>query len=122
MRVLVVDDDEILCRVLAEVLEAIGIGAACITDGAAADEAIDCDFYDLRIINVGMPTILGTNLAEGIKELQPQTKTILALAFGNRALQEYARRKGLLLLSKPFTQLQPFDAVNIATVESLGKN
>jgi len=122
MRVLVIDDDEIFCRLLVEVLEDVGIGAECITDGLAAFELTNRDSYDLCIIDVRMPLILGTELAEGIKELQPRMKIILASAFADRALQEYARRKGILLLSKPFTKLQLFDAVNIASAESLGRN
>ena len=122
MRVLVVDDDEIFCRFLVEVFEEVGIGAACITDAAAAYEVINRDSYDLCIIDVRMPSIVGTELAEGIKELQPRMKIILASAFADRALQEYARRKGILLLSKPFTKLQLFDAVNIASAESMGRN
>ena len=122
MRVLVVDDDEIFCRLLVEVLEDFGIGAECVTDGFAAFESINRDSYDLCIIDVRMPFILGTELAEGIKEMHPQMKIILASAFADRALQEYARRKGVLLLSKPFTKSQLFDAVKIASVESIGRN
>lgn len=122
MRILVVDDDEIFCRLLVDVFEDVGISAACITDGAAAHDLINRDSYDLCIIDVRMPSILGTELAEGIKKMHPQMKIILASAFADRALQEYARRKGLLLLSKPFTQLQLFDAVDIASAESIGRN
>jgi FixJ family two-component response regulator len=69
-----------------------------------------------------MPLIIGTELAEGLQALQPQLKIILASAFADRALRDYAKRRGLLLLSKPFTKLQLFDAVKLALGESIGKN
>jgi CheY-like chemotaxis protein len=122
MRVLVVDDDEIFCQFMVELLEDVGIKAAYISDGLKAYELVNREPYDLCIIDVCMPLILGTELAEGIQALQPQLKIILASAFADRALQEYARRRGILLLSKPFTKLQLFDAVNIASPESIGRN
>jgi len=122
MRTLVVDDDEIFCRMLVEVLAEIGMGAVCTTDGFAAWELMNRDPYDLCIIDVRMPLILGTDLAAAIKEDHPRVKLILASAFADHALQEYARRKGILLLSKPFTKLQLFDTIQTALGESIGKN
>ena len=122
MRVLIVDDDEVFCRFLVEVLEDVGIDAFSINDGVKAYESINQERYDLGIVDVRMPLILGTELAEGLQALQPQLKIILASAFADRALQEYAKRRGVLLLSKPFTKSQLFDAVKIALGESIGKN
>ena len=122
MRVLVVDDDEIFCRFLVEVLEEVGIVATSVTDGFAAFDLVNRVAYDVCIIDVRMPLILGTELAEAITELQPWTKFILASAFADRLLREYARRKGMFLLSKPFTRLQLLDAVNLAAHESLSRN
>jgi CheY-like chemotaxis protein len=80
MRVLVVDDDEIFCRFLVEVLEEVGIVAASVTDGFAAFDLVNRVAYDVCIIDVRMPLILGTELAEAITELHPRTKFILASA------------------------------------------
>jgi CheY-like chemotaxis protein len=122
MRVLVVDDDEIFCRFLVEVLEEVGIVATSVTDGFAAFDLVNRVTYDVCIIDVRMPLILGTELAEAITELHPRTKFILASAFADRLLREYARRKGMLLLSKPFTRLQLLHAVKLAAGESLSRN
>lgn len=122
MRVLIVDDDEVFCRFLVELLEDAGIDAVSIHDGLAAYDLITRERYDVGIIDVRMPLILGTELAEGLQALQPQLKIILASAFADRALREYAKRRGVLLLSKPFTKLQLFDAVEIVLGASIGKN
>lgn len=120
MRVFVIDDDEVFCRLLVEILEDMGIPATCNTNGLEAYETLSRDPYDLCIIDVRMPLISGSDLAAAIKEDHPTIKLILASAFADQALQEYARRKGILLLSKPFTKLQLFDSVKIAMGESLG--
>jgi CheY-like chemotaxis protein len=122
MRVLVIDDDEVFCRFLVEVLEEAGIVAASVTDGFAAFDLVNRDSYDVCIIDVRMPLILGTELAEAIVQLHPRIKLILASAFADRLLKEYARRKGMLLLSKPFTKLQLLDAVKLVAHESLSRN
>ncbi len=122
MRILIVDDDEVFCHVLVEILEDIGLEAVCKTNGNDAFKMLQQDPCDLCIIDVRMPLILGTDLAAAIKEDYPTIKVILASAFADQALQEYARRKGLLLLSKPFTKLQLFDTVKIALGELIGRN
>lgn|SRR5574341_196977 len=122
MRILVIDDDEIFCRLLVEILEEIGVEAVCKTDGIDAYELLSRETYDLCIIDVRMPIILGTDLAEALKEDHPRLKIILASAFADHALQEYAKRKGIFLLSKPFTKLQLFETVEIALGESLARN
>jgi len=122
MRVLVVDDDEIFCRFLVEALEDVGISANCTTSGLAAYELMTCDPCDLCIIDVRMPLILGTELAEAIQEEYPRAKIILASAFADQALREYARRKEILLLSKPFTKLELFDTVQLALRDSMERN
>ena len=122
MRILVVDDDEVFCRLLVEILEEVGMEAVCKTNGLDAYEMLTRDPYDLCIIDVRMPLVLGTELAAAIKEVHPSVKLILASAFADNALQEYARRKEILLLSKPFTKLQLFETVKIALGESVGRN
>ena len=122
MRVMVIDDDEVFCRLLGEILEENGIEAVCKTNGLDAYEILTRDPYDLCIIDVRMPLITGTELAEAIIEDRPQLKIILASAFADQALQEYAKRKGIFLLSKPFSKLQLFDTVEIALGESIGRN
>jgi CheY-like chemotaxis protein len=120
MRILVVDDDEIFCRLLVEVLEGMGIEATGMTNGLAAFELLTRDPYDLAIIDVRMPLVLGTDLADAIRENDPQAKIILASAFADAALQEYAARKGIMLLSKPFTTKQLEATMRSVLGESIG--
>src|SRR5262247_4054784 len=122
MQVLIIDDDETFCRLLVEILEELGLGAAWTTNGLTGYEMLTHDEYDLCIIDVRMPLVLGTELAEAIKEDSPRTKIILASAFADQALQEFARRMGVLLLSKPFTPSRLLDAVELTLGASFSRN
>jgi DNA-binding NtrC family response regulator len=122
MRILVIDDDETFCCLLVEILEEMGVRAVWTTNGLTGYEMLTRDDYDLCIIDVRMPLVLGTDLAEAIREVYPQVKIILASAFADETLQEYAKRKGILLLSKPFTANRLLDTLELALGESIGRN
>ena len=122
MQILIIDDDEIFCRLLVEIFEEMGLRAVWTTDGLAGYEMLTRDQYDLCIIDVRMPVVLGTELAQAIKEDYPRTKIILASAFADYGLQDHARRMGILLLSKPFSPSCLLSAVEFALGESLSRN
>jgi DNA-binding NtrC family response regulator len=121
-RILIIDDDEIFCRLLVEILEEMGMRARWTTNGLTGYEMLTRDDYDLCIIDVRMPLVLGTELSEAIREDYPRIKIILASAFADQALQDYAGHKGILLLSKPFTADRLLDTVELALGESIGRN
>jgi two-component system cell cycle sensor histidine kinase/response regulator CckA len=122
MRILIIDDDETFCRLLVEILEEMGMRAVWTTNGLTGYEMLTRDDYDLCIIDVRMPLVLGTDLADAIREDYPQVKIILASGFADETLQEYAKRKGILLLSKPFTADRLLDTVELALGQSIGHN
>lgn len=111
MRVLVVDDNEIFCRLLAEILETAGIQAAWTTDVVAAYEMSTDHPYDLFILDVRMPLLLGTELAEALKANDPRAKIILISAFADEPLQKVSQSIGVPLLSKPFTAKRLLEVV-----------
>jgi DNA-binding NtrC family response regulator len=119
MRILVVDDDEIFCRFVVEALEDAGMPAICSSNGLAAFELMSREPCDLCIIDVRMPLVLGTELAEAIKAEYPGTKIILVSAFPDWLLQDQAKQKGYPLLSKPFSKSQLFDMIAFALHDSV---
>ena len=122
MRILIVDDDEIFCRFLVEVFEGMGIQTAWTTSGLAGYAMITEQNFDLCIIDFRMPLILGTYLVEAIREDCPHVKIILASAFADESLHEYANRMGIWLLSKPFTQSLLLATVERALGASMSRN
>lgn len=102
MRVLIVDDDETFCQLLAEVLENKGMQVVWTTDGLSGYEKSLYESYDLFILDERMPLVLGTELIEDLKRDNPQAKIILISAFADEALQKRTQSLGVPLLSKPF--------------------
>ncbi len=103
MRVLIVDDDETSCRLLAEVLEGNGFEVAWTTDSMTGYDMSFSHPYDLFILDVRMPLLLGTDFAEGLIKDCPRVKVILISAFADESLLKRATNLGAALLSKPFT-------------------
>jgi DNA-binding response OmpR family regulator len=117
MRVLVVDDDETTCRLLVKVLRSQGMAADWTTDSLAGYNLSLQHPYDLFILDVRMPLLLGTEFAEGLKKENPTAKIILISSFADEALEQTAKNLGVSLLSKPFTPARLLKA----TAEILGQ-
>ena len=111
MRILIVDDDETFCQLLAEILEGRGIQVVWTTDGIAGYERSLYESYDVFIVDQRMPLVLGTELVEDIKKDNPKAKIILISAFADRALQNKSHILGVPLLSKPFSAQDLLEAV-----------
>jgi CheY-like chemotaxis protein len=102
MRILVIDDDAIFSRYLAEVLQHLGHEAEWVTDGFLAFERCLRNGYDLVICDVRMPLILGTELVAEIRRDLPNLPIVLISAFADDQLKAQAQARGAWLLSKPF--------------------
>jgi CheY-like chemotaxis protein len=112
MRVLVVDDNEIFCRLLAEILQDEGMEATWTTDVVAAYDLMSPKHgYDLFILDVRMPLIQGTELAEAFKATHPSARIILISAFADESLLKISQSIGVPLLSKPFSARRLLEVV-----------
>jgi len=111
IRILVVDDDKGFCRLLAELLEAHGYEVDWASHALEAFKMAQQKNYELFVIDVHMPVILGIDLAKGLKEDKPSAKIVLISAFANQSLKTQANKLGLPLLSKPFTNETFLDLV-----------
>ena len=103
MRVLIIDDDTNFCKLLAEILEETGVEVEWTTDGFGGYEMSLDQSYDLFILDQRMPLVLGSELAEYLREDNPEAKIILTSAFADEALDDIAKNIDFPLLSKPFS-------------------
>ena len=111
MRILIVDDDKIFCQFLVEVLESNGHDVDWTNHALQAFKLSQRRYYDLFVFDICMPVILGTELAEGLKEQCPGARIILISAFADNLLNTTANKLGVPLLSKPFTTEELLDLV-----------
>jgi len=106
VRVLIVDDDETTCQLLAEILDQEGMEAVWTVDSISGQDMALHRAYDLYIFDVVMPSLPGTELATRLKAHSPSASIILISAFADAALRQTATGLGVTLLSKPFTPEQ----------------
>ena len=112
MRVLIVEDDEIFCQFLTEILEDKAFEVVRATDGLAGYEKAWSFPYDLFILDVRMPGLLGSEIAEALKQKNPAAKIILISAFADETLRQAAANMGAPLLSKPFSADDLFQVID----------
>lgn len=102
LRILVVDDQDIICELIAEYLQADGHEAVTTSGGTHALELFGDRHFDLIITDQSMPDMNGTQLAASIKALSPATPVILLTGFGDEMQAQGTRPDGVdLVLSKP---------------------
>ena len=76
------------------------------TDSLAGYDMAVHTRYDLYVIDVRMPGLLGTELVAGLKEAYLHAKILPIPSFADAALRQTARHLDVPLLSKPFTPTQ----------------
>ena len=82
LRILVVDDQEIICELIAEHLRGDGHEVTLALDGPQALSQFNPQDVDLVITDQSMPGMSGLDLSRAIKERSISTKVILLTGFG----------------------------------------
>jgi PAS domain S-box-containing protein len=101
-RVLVVDDEEALVAVTAEVLKHIGYEPVACSDGSAALAAFDLGRIDAVVADEVMPGITGTQLARELRSRRADLPIVLVSGYTGPMLTERALAAGVTeILKKP---------------------
>jgi len=101
-RILVVDDDPRLCRLLVYNLEQWGYAVDSVGDAQAMRQALSCHDYAVAMLDVRLPDADGVGLLPEIAEAFPSTKVIMVSAHGSIEMAMDAVRLGAFdFLTKP---------------------
>lgn len=102
-RILIVDDDESIRKVLAAVLEENGYMIDAAEDGKEAIEKTDKDFYNLALVDIRLPDIEGSKLIAMMKKTTPRMRKIIITGFPSLQNAVEALNKGAdAYIIKPF--------------------
>ncbi len=102
LRILVVDDQEVICELISEYLMSDGHSTVCASRGDEALEQFRADRFDLVLTDQSMPNMNGGQLAGAVKAISPNTPVILLTGFGDEMLAMGGRPEGVdLVLGKP---------------------
>src|SRR5581483_129495 len=80
-RILVVDDNEMLCRLACDILSSEGYHAVPASSADQALEAFEREEFDLLVTDFRMPGMSGLELARAIRNRNPQFPIIIMSAY-----------------------------------------
>jgi len=102
-RVLVVDDQAEVCRLVSLVLARKGYGVAEAANGRMALQRLQDEPFELVITDVQMPEVDGLTLLEQCVALYPQVDVIVLTAYGTiQSAVEAMKRGAVDFVTKPF--------------------
>ncbi|MBB5870693.1 DNA-binding response OmpR family regulator [Allocatelliglobosispora scoriae] len=107
MRVLVVEDEDVLADAVAEWLRREAFAVDVAYDGDAGQERIDVNAYDVVVLDRDLPGRTGDELCRSVAEQRPETRVLMLTA----AASVRERVAGLALgaddyLTKPFAMVE----------------
>src|SRR5436309_7473769 len=83
--VLIVDDDPLVCRALAEALELRGYATETATRGAEVLQRIGEQSFDAAVVDIVLPDLPGLELLRAIKGRSPDTEVVLMSGYASLA-------------------------------------
>lgn len=106
LRVLAVDDEPALCKVIARLLAVDGHTVVAAYSAEEAIEELDRGSFDVVVADLGLgpaSELTGWDLAEHVNEHCPGTRFVLATGWGPQITPAEARARGVqTIISKPY--------------------
>jgi DNA-binding NtrC family response regulator len=105
--VLIIDDDQALCRVLCKALSEAGYEAVGALDGTVGLKLYSQKKFDLVISDIVMPNCDGVELIMALRKMDPKVAIIVMSGGGRISAENYLRIAAAFgvsgVLRKPFT-------------------
>lgn len=102
-KILVVDDEKMLTKILAKILGQAGYRVSTVSDGDEAIDKVKQGHFDLLISDVRMPKKNGTEALPIIETLDPQLKIIILTGYPlTPELEEKVSLGRYQYIAKPF--------------------
>ena len=80
-KIIVVDDEKIICNTAKKILEIEGYEVDTFTDSVLALDAIRNTQYDLIVTDLKMEKVSGMDILREVNKLHPETKVIMLTAY-----------------------------------------
>jgi len=106
-RVLVVDDDQQLRSMTAEILETIGYAAVTAADGATAVDLFrtEADSIDVVLLDLRLPDSCGLEVLDRLRAILPEVRVLVTSgAIGSEELSSATDRGAAGTLEKPYSR------------------
>jgi DNA-binding NtrC family response regulator len=101
-RLMVIDDEPIVCKRLKQILEKAGYEVAVFNEGESALQELDRLPYDIIVTDLKMEGVDGMKILETAREKNPGVKVIMITGFAEMETAKEAFKKGVFdFVSKP---------------------
>lgn len=118
VRVLVIDDDADIRRLLCDILTSAGHLVADASNGAEGIEIFKKEAFDLVLTDLEMPEMSGWEVARSIKNHNPDVTIVLITGWGETIDSTRLRESGIsTIVNKPFRMDQ---IINLARAVQAG--
>ncbi len=102
-RILVVDDDEEMCRMVSDILKGEGYAVVALHDSLDAAKLLRKEEFDVMITDLKMKGLKGLDLLKEANRVAPRTPVIIITAFGTIESAIKAMKMGAYdYITKPF--------------------
>jgi len=105
-KILFVDDDHSIVKMVEDFLKRIGYSVECCTDPITALELFreDPDRFDLVVTDMTMPGMTGVGLYNKLTNIRADIPTVICTGYSNLISEEEAKKHGIsAFLMKPFS-------------------
>ena len=111
--ILVVDDEEVVCRAYLRALTAAHCNVEAVRDGKGALDVMEQRAFDVVMLDLRMPGLDGMSVLKTIKEKWPQSEVVIITGYPTiETAKEEVRLGAYNYLTKP---VGPDDVINVAT-------
>ncbi len=103
--VLIIDDEEVMCTVLAEVVSRGGWSPVCVKSLHRARELAEDDYFDIVLLDIYLPDGNGLEVLPDFVNTHSQPEVIIMTGYGHGESADLALKHGAWdYLTKPFNQ------------------
>ena len=121
LKILVLDDEPIVCKRLQPALEKLGFEVDTFTQSVEAMHQIQQEAYDIIITDLKMKEIDGMRFLDEAKKRHPQAEVIVITGFATMETAKQSFQKGVFdFIAKPFKLSEIQDVVTRAAAKIRG--
>ena len=118
--VLIIDDDEMVCRAMIPVIESLGCTARIATGGTEGLELVARQVPDLILLDLRMPDMNGPEFLKELRLTHPDLPVVIITGYPDSELMKQATRYApLMLLAKPAEKVQLERTVRMVLGDSI---
>lgn len=103
MRILVLDDEARICKILKGILSELGHTVVAVEHGSHALNLLRMELFDVIILDILMDEMIGVDVVKKIKEMGSKVKIIVLSSVDDEGIQKYIKELGInKFILKPF--------------------